>query len=68
MERGAHRAQRFDDTSHRSAAQRIVAVEVVVIGSPARIPLNSRRLVPELPQSRTPAGSRRPSAPGDTTR
>src|SRR5207247_10200261 len=31
-------------------------------------PLMSRKLVPELPQSRTPAGARRPSVPGDTIR
>ena len=37
-------------------------------GSPARIPANSRRLVPELPQSRSAAGSRSPSTPGETTR
>ena len=34
-------------------------------GRPARIPANSRRLVPELPQSRSAAGSRSPSTPGD---
>ena len=39
-----------------------------VSGRPASIPAVSRRLVPELPQSRVPAGVLRPSAPGDTTR
>ena len=34
-------------------------------GRPARIPRSSRRLVPELPQSRSAAGSRSPSTPGD---
>ena len=41
---------------------------VVVTGLPARIPANNRRLVPELPHSRTPGSTTNPAIPGDTTR
>ena len=39
-----------------------------VAGLPARIPANSRRLVPEFPQSRTVGAVVRASMPGEVTR
>ncbi len=38
------------------------------IPAPARMPLSSRMLVPELPQSSTSAGSTNPSSPRPRTR
>ena len=56
VEHRAHRAQWFDDTSDRTAAQRSVAVEDGGHRQPGEHPANSRRLVPELPQSRIAVG------------
>ena len=69
LERRAHAAQRIDDTGHRTASQRCVAVEDVASPAdrPGRRP-SSRSVVPELPQSRTPSGSTSPTMPGDPTR
>ena len=66
VERGAHRAQRLDDTSHRTAGATTRRRRGRrSVGSPASMPAISRRLVPELPQSRIAVrlarGRRRPA-------
>ena len=66
---GAHRPQRLDDTGHRAAAQRSVAVEDrASIGRPARMPREQAQARPGVAAVERPVGRARPAPSAPATR